>query len=544
MIMLRSLAQQEKYFLGITIVSLLLIISVPYLWAWSITPAGFHFSGILFNSGDQNVHLAWARQAYEGHFTLRDMFTSESLGTDNSLFINLYTTAIGISARLTHISIIWMAHLFRLIFAVLAMVWFYDFCSQLTTSVRTRYLALLFAAFSTGVGWLWPLFPNILFMDKPNMPDFPMMPESYVFTSAYTFGLNIASLALIVLVYGQLLRAEQKQSWKNVGVAAIAAFLLANIHTYDALPMLGVLGIWTFWRLTQRKSTFSVLALGTVIVGAILPVIYQYIVFQHDTQFRLKAITYTQAPHLPDVLVSYGLVFIFAIAGVILFWRLRQNTRHLLLIAWIFVTIIVIYVPALLGHPISFERKMIEGMHWPLCILAAIGLAACLERIHSLPLRNIAAASVVIISSISSFQFVVWSVATAQDRQHSQNNALMPPLYISNGDQAAINYLKIHYDNQKAVLSLAPIGNYIPPQTGMTVYLGHWAETINYQQKELRTMQFFQGGMSPKKAKMWLNQNHIGYILIGSYERQIDATLPLPLKPIFTSGTSTIYTVK
>ena len=165
-VMLQLLTLREKHFLLIVTVSLLAIISIPYLLAWSLTPAGFHYSGLLFNSGDQNVHLAWARQAFEGNLTLRDMFTSESLAPDKPLFINLYTSAIGFTARLTHIPIIWVSHLFRLLFTALAMMWFYDFCSQLTTSIRTRYVALLFAAFSTGIGWLWPFFPNIIFMDR------------------------------------------------------------------------------------------------------------------------------------------------------------------------------------------------------------------------------------------------------------------------------------------------------------------------------------------------------------------------------------------
>lgn len=544
--MLRSYSLHEKYFLGIVIAALLLVISLPYLWALAITPQGFQYSGLLYNPDDQNVHLAWERQAQQGHLAIRDLFTTESLqSSDRPLFVNLYTLAVGTVSRVTHIPLIWITHFFRLLFAALAMLWFYDLCRQLTPSRRTRYLALLFAAFSTGVGWLLPLLPGHIFMDRPDLANFPMMPEAYIFTSAFIFGLNIASLALMVLVYGQLLRAEEKQSWKHAIIAVVAAFVLANIHTYDAIPMIGVLAVWFVYKLWQYKSTFNLAAAGTIIIAAILPVIYQWIVFQNDTQFRLKAVTYTPAPPILDVLMSYGLVLIFAVLGAIYICRKRQESRRLfLLFAWVGITLCAIYLPRWLHHPLSFERKMIEGMHWPLCLLAAVGIVWILERINSRAAQKIIASVIIIISCISSFQFIGWCIQNAQDNNRSRANVLMPPLYISDGDQAAMDYLKSQGDHQKAVLCLTFIGNYIPGQTGRTVYLGHWAETINYQNKLSETLKFYTLKMTPQEARAWLAKNHIGYVLMGSYEQQLGAALPLPLKKIFAENGTMVYEVE
>jgi hypothetical protein len=476
------------------------------------------------------------------------LFSSESLqSSDKPLFINLYTLAVGAVSRVTHIPLIWITHLFRLLFAALAMLWFYDLCRQLLVKRKTRYLALLFAAFSTGVGWLLPLLPGHIFMDRPDLANFPMMPEAYVFTSAFIFGLNIASLALMVLVYGQLLHAEEKQSWKHAAVAAIAAFVLANIHTYDAFPMIGVLVLWLAYRLWRRKSTFTVLALGTVIIAAILPVIYQWIVFQNDMQFRLKAVTYTPAPSILDVLMSYGVVLIFAVLGAIYICRKRDESRRLfLLIGWVGITLCAIYLPRWLHHPLSFERKMIEGMHWPLCLLAAMGLVWMLERFNYPALQKAIAAVVIIISCISSFQFIGWCLGNAQDNNQSEARIriMMPPLYIADGDQAAMNYLRLHGNQQKAVLSLRYMGNYIPQQSGMTVYFGHWAETIHHDEKLSETLDFFSGKMTPQQAREWLEKNHIGYVFMGRYEQQFGTTLPLPLTKIFSDNGTTVYEVK
>jgi len=151
---------------------------------------------------------------------------------------------------------------------------------------------------------------------------------------------------------------------------------------------------------------------------------------------------------------------------------------------------------------------------------------------------------VIIISCISSFQFIGWCLTNAQDNNASRANVLMPPLYISDGDQAAMNYLKSHGDHIEAVLSLTFIGNYIPQQTGMTVYLGHWAETIHYEDKLSDTLKFYSGKMTQQQAREWLVENHIGYVLLGSYEHQLGAVIPLPMKQVHSGSGTTIYTLK
>jgi len=540
----------EKYFLRIIIIVLLLVISLPYVWAWMVTPQGFHYSGMLYNPDDQNVHLAWARQAAEGHLTISDVFTSESLdGQNRPLFVNLYTWSIGTVTRFTHLPLVLVSHLFRLLFAALAITWFYRLCCHFTEERRTRYMAVLFAAFSTGVGFLLPLFPGLILIDRPDMAAFPMMPEAYIFTSAFIFGLNIASLALLALIYEQLLRAQTTRSWKHVGVAAAAAFIVANIHTYDAIPLIGVLCLWLVWKLARYKnalpkSTFPVGAIALVIAGAVLPVIYQWWVFQNDVQFRLKAVTYTAAPPLMNVLISYGLVFVLAIAGVAWICRKwRDTSRPLLLAVWVVVTLAAIYLPRWLGHPLSFERKMIEGIHWPLCLLAAMGLSWILSAVKSHPMKNLIASAALIFCCISSFQFIGWCLANAQDNNSSRANVLMPPLYLSAGDAAAMDYLREHGDRHKAVLCLTFAGNYLPGKSGMTVYLGHWAETVDYKEKLSQAIDFMTGKMTQNEARRWLHENHIGYVLMGSYEQQLGATLPLPLNSVFSEAGSSVYKV-
>jgi hypothetical protein len=144
-------------------------------------------------------------------------------------------------------------------------------------------------------------------------------------------------------------------------------------------------------------------------------------------------------------------------------------------------------------------------------------------------------------------QFAAWCLSNAQDNNRARANVLMPPLYLAPGDAAALRYLNTSpATRERAVLSLTFLGNYVPRETGRTVYLGHWAETLHYGQKLGQVTRFFgiggRGQMTADEAQTWLRENRIGIVIIGSYEQQLGATLPLSLNVLHQENGTTIYT--
>ena len=129
----------ERRQLWLLIAALLLVISLPYAWAAATAPDGFEYFGLLYNPDDQNVHLAWARQAAQGRFFFRDLFTTESLANaEQPLFTNLFCWLMGVLSALTQVPLIWIYHALRLLFAALALHWFYALCTVLTPARRIR----------------------------------------------------------------------------------------------------------------------------------------------------------------------------------------------------------------------------------------------------------------------------------------------------------------------------------------------------------------------------------------------------------------------
>ncbi len=496
----------------------LLATTLPYLWAAAIAPHGFVYSGLLFSPDDQNVHLMWARQAAQRHLFVQDLFTTEHLTTgEKPLFNNLLTTLMGWLALPNNSLLIIAYHLVRLAAGALCLWWFYQLAAQLTNDKHIRFFATALATFSSGGGWLRDVFPFLAsrtWIDRPDNSNFPMMPEGFAFPSLFIFPLNAMALALLALIYLCVLRAQNDEK-RAVKIGFGAAFLLSNIHTYDALPLGATLLLWAAFCYQKDKKT----ALAPLIIasGALPPLLYQFFVFKNSTEFQLKAITITAPPPLPYVLLSYAPLLLLALYGA---WTMRKRESARLLMLWSLVTLISIYAP------VSFGRKMIEGFHLPLCFFAATAVCSLLKNQTAILRRSVAAFCGLLLC-LSSLQFVAWCLADAPKSIVPYRGA-MPPLYLSVFDDHVLTFLNEQYRKDRAqnkppaaVLSLNFVGNYIPQKTGYHAYLGHWAETLEFDRKSGEVSAFYQGKMARDDALTWLRKNHIRYVFYGFYEEGV-----------------------
>lgn len=528
-----------------TIIALhLLAIALPYLWAGLIVPDDAVWGGLLFNPDDQNVHLAWAKGAAQGHLFSRDYFTTENL-SDHSrpLFFNALTALIGLLSKISTLSVVTIYHILRLIFAACALKWFHDLCAQWTSSPRVRLTAVALAAFAGGAGWLQTLLPQVgvqvlaarNFVDRPGVA-FPMMPEAWGFFSAFVFPLNIAAIALLCLTLSRLLRFQKQRARRDLIIAALAAFFLSNIHTYDALPLIALIIGATWWQRANWKSA------AVVIIAASLPVFYQLRVFAGSEEFRLKALTPTSAPPFWDLALSYGFLLLLALVGA---WQLRRDNQARWPLLWIVITFAIIYAP------VSFARKMIEGVHLPLCFFAAVAIVALIERVRALSLQRVSIAIFIAVLSVSSWQFVGWCINENWRDNNRSRGDFMPPLFFTQSEMNALHYLDALPPERKylrAVLCWPKLGNYIPQATGFSTYVGHWAETLNLKGGDGKLAQayaFYNGSLNENQSIQWLRANKIAYFIESQYERaEFPATLPsarFGWKPVWSEKGTAIY---
>ncbi len=529
----------EKRRLTALLVVFTLALALPYLWAAAIAPVGFQYLGLLFSPDDQNAHLMWARQAAEGRFFFADLFTTEHLSTgEKPVFTNAFCWLIGVISALTHLPLVVVYHALRVTFAILGLWWFYRLCARLTPDSRVRFMATALAGFSAGGGWLRDVLPFLAhrtWMDRPDNDGFPMMPEGFAFPSLLIFPLNTVSLALLALIFDCVLRAGDGDK-RAIKIGALAALLLANIHTYDALPLGAALLIWAIYQRARKHPHW--LSPLFIALGTLPPIVYQIYVFQSSAEFKIKALTLTPPPPLFDVLLSYGPLLLLAVWGAVLM-RSRENARLLML--WPIVILALIYAP------LSFGRKMIEGFHLPLCFFAAVAIVAAVERVPTGLPRKIAATALCGMLCVSAAQFLNWCLERAPNTITHNVQFLLPPLYLADGDVAALQFLnarQIKETAPKVVLCMNLLGNYVPRETGYHVFVGHWAETLNFFDEKTKTgkiaevQSFYSGRMPNATALTWLKQNKIDYVIEGFYETQLFPAVTLRRfgwTPIFKS---------
>jgi len=514
----------------------LLLVSLPYLWCALLTPPGMVWGGLLFSADDQNVHLMWAKQAAGGSFFIRDLFTTEGLISGaHPLFFNLFTLVLGWFSRLTTLDVVFGYHIARVAFAGLFLHQFHRLLLAATNGApereNARLGALALAVFSTGGSFLVAVFPKLLgrviFLDYPANPSFPAVPEAFALLSAFVFPLNIASFALICF----LLRALIEN--KGAGKAFVAALVLANIHTYDALPLLLACALGLTFSLARREVFKEKLAVwGAVVGGLLIPVAYQVLVFRGSEEFRVKALTPTLPPPLFHTVATFFPLLLLGAWG----WKSQwaKGAQRWLLIYTVSVFALV-YAPS---HLFNFSRKMIEGGQIPLLIFAGAGLAM-------LPLRRFLAPAVVGICALSPLLFWSWTLGNAAENNLSRvQTVLMPPLYVSNADAGAFLALKSVPDKTKAVLCLPLLGSYVPRATGLFVFNGHWAETLHFERKLHEESRFYRGEMAPDEARAWLRSNRIGTIIESPFERSLGSgsstALSLGFKAIYSANTPNV----
>jgi hypothetical protein len=266
--------------------------------------------------------------------------------------------------------------------------------------------------------------------------------------------------------------------------------------------------------------------------------VYQVVVFKLSAEFSTKATTHTPPPPFLDIAFSYGLLLFLAVAGAI---AVRRERWLRLAALWALVTLAIIYAPPGL---LPFGRKMIEGVHLPLCLLAAVGLVWLLRTVCKAPsltfVRRGLAAAVVVVLSLSTLNLLSYGVTSPGTNEELIGKGVqIPPLRLSRGDAAALKFLAgPDVSRDRAVLCLGLLGNYVPPATGHYVYIGHWAETLDYNRKLAETGAFFTGRMPESFAREWLRKNRIGYVIGGG-----GLKLSTPLKEVFQEGDTTVYEV-
>lgn len=478
-----------------------------YLVGWWLTPPKHRYFWVTFDVSDYNAHLRWARQAWEGKTHFVNLFTTEP---HQPRTFNLHDWLVGKLAKWLSISLhlsLRLVHTVGVIVFVLAAWWLST--PLLTESQQRTYLLML--CFLGGFIWL-------------------AMPEANTFIALATMPWFVWGKALAALMMGSLVRmvtgSDGQRTKGEMATAALgiaAGTVLGNIHPYALAPIGYALALWLPLLFAGGAISRDIIcrALFWVVLitlPAFIVAGWQALAILGDPIYRSEFQFPLPTPPLWLFVLNYGIVLVLAVWAAAHWLRVSDAHRWHLLIAWLLGAFLAVYLT-----PTAQGRKLIEGVHLPMCLLAAwVWHELLLPR--TVVIRRHPFGVLLLLGGIAPLSFWVSQVCN-----FTQNDAIAlhyggVPFYLRESHLRLMGWLAYHTRTDEAVLCHYALGNYLPVLIGRRVFLGHWAGTYQVRQKLRDAVLIWRGEMPPEKARRLFRQHRIRYALATLYERH--ATKP------------------
>lgn len=495
-----KIIKSEWLFVAIISLIIAIIVISPYLYGYLTTPSNMIFTGVTF---DQDYsYFSMMEQAKNGHVLFKNLYTGED---HQAIFFRPLFLAMGLFAKYAHLENFVVFHLFKLIFIIIFIFVVYRFIAIFLTEKIQRQICLIILLFSSGLGFLGQRLFGYLSSDL-------WIPESQTFASFFTQPHFVLSQILILLCFIFILNKKLKFA----AYAGLANLLLGLEHPFDLPITLGIPFIYFiilyFWKKDLRLKNYLI-----YFFISLIPIIYQL------ASLKIEPIAKSWndqnillSPSIFSWIIGYGAVIILAVIGFAKFFKTKS--QNLLFInLWAIINLILLYLP------VNFQRRMSEGLHIPLTILATIGLLMAYNYLNQFVKKE------KIFSYIPKAVFL-WLVVLALPftninrvanifDHYAKAKAL--PYYFDQDFYQAIKYFNEQKINDQIILAAPKNGPFIAGLTNNKVYLGFIFQTKDYFLKKDTVAWFFRDNKKIKQKLDFLQKRNINYILYGPEERKL-----------------------
>jgi hypothetical protein len=529
--MMPTITQSEWARAAVLALVIVAVTSVPYALGFARSDTQHVYSGATLDRVDYNVYLATMQQGVRGSWRFSLTFTPED--HPGALVYQFYLF-LGHVVRWTGWSASAVYQVARSVCALAMMLAMYVFIAALISARPLRWLAYVLACAGSGLGWLQLIvMPTSAGGISPI--DFWLM-DGFPFFGALTFPHFTASVALMALVFVGVLALFSRLSWRTAVWTALGSFALTVIHPFSGGLVILVASVYAALRVILRLSPWTrpVPVLGVLAAPAAPVLVYDTWLFSTQPVFRgWSQQNITLSPPPLHYLISYGLLIVLAIFGGVRLMR-RRDAKVLLVLAWIVVVVPLLYAPT------NLQRRFLEGVMLPLCVLASVGAVSVLRRlVRARQWRRRALLWLVALTLPSNLVLV----AGASVASFMQSPSVFYP-----GDViAAVDWLGANAGPDDVVLSSFLVGNLIPARTGRRVVLGHWIGTLDYATKTDQVRRFFGSEMSDEGRRTLLRDYAVLFVFVGPDERKLgdfDPAQSADLIEVFRSGDVILYRVK
>ncbi len=496
----------KKEYLIVVFISIFTILlnNLPLIYGYTVKKDHLEFLGRrVNNSQDQYTYLAFIEQSKQGLKLFENLYTPED---QKATMLRPSYLVIGRFAHFLNLSSITAYHLSRIILTMLFFIVLYIFISKYFKEIGQRILTFSLITLSFGLGF-------ILQGLVPNSSDLNI-PESITFLALAEAPHFILAQILMVLGFYFYLEGMEKKSIFWYLLSATSFLLLSFEHPFNLIVISLVVLITTIYQATKnikdRFSHLSGMLVNLVAIGAGLS--YQYIeTIASPILNAWSKQNILLSPEPINYLLGYGLILILSIFGIEKFLK-NVDFSKILILAWVLITFVLLYAP------FDFQRRLSEGLHIPLVILATWGLIEIYDFLkHQMKeLAFVVVASLIFIMVLPAFIWV-YQDTTAILKNDSSNYYY----YLMDSELLGLSWLKQNSKPEGIILSNWFYGNLIPGITGRKVYVGHKIQTIQFNQKIDKLNEFLLNLDHPQ-ALRFLKDYQIKYIFLGINDSMVN----------------------
>lgn len=479
-----------------TIISLCFLVaaisSLPYTYGSLSSKKDLYFLGrSVVNGADTYPLLANIESARQGKIILPNLYSIES---KTPFMIRPTYLFLGNVATVLRLESITAYHVGKFSLAVVFVFVLWKFIGLFINTKKKKWIALIIVLLSSGFGYFVKNdLPLSIDLWVPESNTFFSLIESPHFISAQIF---LLCALYFLYKYSKNLRKTTYLLISSLFASFLILehpFMIPFVFVYVPLSLL----------ITQGKKGLQMFK--NIVLYFLLPLLTTsviYYLYLHSLSARLmNSQNILTTPSFIHVASGYGLLIVFSFLGAL---RLNiKQTKNKLLVTWVLLGFVLIYAP------VSYQRRLIEGLHIPLALLSAIGIFYVFEKMKK-RMSVYGPALLLFLVLIATNVYNVWHMISS----YSLDTATAYTYHISATEFGAMRWLRDNTNDGDVVLASFYFSNIIPGITGRFVFNGHRIQSYKSEEKQ-ELVDRFMGASDSEFRVRFLRANKIHYIFFG-----------------------------
>lgn len=495
----------------------ILLVTVPYLYAYQAGTAENEFGGFLVNPIDGHSYLAKMQQGNQGNWKFVLPYTAEP---GEGAYLFLFYIFLGHFARIIDLPLIVVFHSARVICAIF-LLWTLNKYFRFTfDNKREQILGFSIATLGSGLGWIAVIFGKFT-------SDF-WVAEAYSFLSMYTNPHFSLGLGLMILT---LILQEQKQYYVSLGLG-LALGIVQPFGVVIVVLVLGIQAVLDLYKskdnlLIKIKDSYQLKNLLSVGIGGGVILIYQYWAIITDPVLLIwNRQNITESPEVIDLIISLSPCLILALLGLADGWR---SVKGKTIVIWFVASLTLAFIPW------NLQRRFLTGIFIPLAGLSVFGIEALIRKSK---LNTTTVSAILFCLILPTNLIVILSGIQAAAIQDAQ-------IYLYSDLKKSLVWLEGNTSQDSLILASEKNGLYIPSISGRKVVYGHPFETINGDREREYLEKILGGEFSSADTRILIVDREFDYVLTDdeSNESFIDLITELNYPQVFSRGSVGIYRV-